>query len=162
MLHQESFEQWKDYFNDFIGEHAKQHWIKAVGTVRGALQDTATKRPYKNVAAAIRAIHQEEGGQMTSDTVHLLRLYDKSSQSHTFTNMQQAVKACKKEDGHLEPQVATAILVAFNCSETHKAVHLCVAEHKKSSAKTRGNGQKQQMDETQPTSSTTGNTMQQH
>ena len=25
VLHQESFEQWKDYFNDFIGEHAKQH-----------------------------------------------------------------------------------------------------------------------------------------
>ena len=88
VLHEESFEHWKDYFNDFTGQHAKQHWIKAVGTCRGALQDTATKRPYRNMATAIRAVHQEEGGQMTSDTVHLLRLYDKSSKSHTFmTNM---------------------------------------------------------------------------
>ena len=57
-----------------------------------------------------------------------------------MTNMQQAVKACKKEDGHQEPQVATAILVAFTCSETHKAVHLCVAEHEKAPQKQEGIG----------------------
>ena len=71
---QESFEEWKKYFSDFAGEHAKQHWTKAVGTCRGALQDTATKKPHRQVAAAIRLVHQEEDAQMTSDTEHLLEL----------------------------------------------------------------------------------------
>ena len=49
VLHLASFEQWKEYFNDITGEQAKQHWIKAVATLRGALQDATTKRPYKNM-----------------------------------------------------------------------------------------------------------------
>ena len=71
---------------------------------------------------------------MTSETQHLLRLYDQSSRvqadlATSVTNMQQAVDARKNDEGHLEPRVATAILATFKCAETHKAVVMCVAEH---------------------------------
>ena len=90
------------------------------------------------MTAAIRIIHQEEGGQMTDDTEHLLRLYKASVEDETAAaTMQQAAEMCKRGDGHLEPQVVAAILITFNCKEAYKALQQFVAA-KRTSSKQQG------------------------
>ena len=134
VLHEASFNQWKEYLSYTANDGSQDHRIKAVGTLKGALQDRNTKQTQKKMAAAIRATYQEDGRRMSDDTKHLLRLYEAASEDDTAAaTMQRAAEMCKTEDGHLEPLVATAILIAFKCEEAYRAVQKCAAAEKASS-----------------------------
>ena len=93
------------------------------------------------MAAAIRATYptyQEDGRRMSDDTKHLLRLYEAASEDDTAAaTMQRAAEMFKTKDGHLEPLVATAILIAFKCEEAYRALQKCAAA-KTASSKQKG------------------------